>query len=172
MFAPAPYPPRDAENLMRIITGVMMAYGITRSYDAHDGHGLAMTSLGLGIVVLTGVVPRRLRYDVQERWLVIQRAIGSRTRRFPVREATVTTVTPVFGRRLRGGYGQSGWPTDPNLPLPRDGIYRVDGKPAEVYASANGPGLLLESPTFRVFVTPADLEGMRAALERGGATLA
>ena len=61
---------------------------------------------------------------------------------------------------------------DLDRPRPRDGLYRLDGKPAEVYASTGGPGLLLEAPTFRVFVTPADLDGMRAALEQAGATLA
>jgi hypothetical protein len=172
MFEPAKIPPPDGAAFWPIVTALALGFAMTRSYAAHDQATLVTESLALGLVVLTLIVPRRLDYDVQDDWLVIRRTIGLQTRRFPVREATVTTVTPVWGQRLRGGFGRRGWPTDPESPRARDGVYRVDGKPAEVVASTNGPGLLIDAPTLRVFVTPADLDGMRAALEQAGATVA
>jgi hypothetical protein len=171
MFEPAKTPPSEGARLWLIVMVLALGLTMTRSYAVHDRTSLALESFGLGFLVLTMLVPRRLDYGVQDSWLVVHRTLGLPTKRLPIREATVTTVTPVWGPRVRPPFRRSLW-QDVDHPRARDGWYRVDGKETQVYASINGPGLLIEAPTFRVFVTPADLDAMRAALEQGGATLA
>jgi hypothetical protein len=171
MFQPAKLPPQPGAAFWNVVLVLAFGWAVTRSYAAHDRVSLAMESFGLGFFFLVLLVPKRLEYDVQDHWLVIRRTLGLPTKRLPIRDATVTIVTPVWGPRVRPPFGRDLW-QDFDRPRARDGGYRVDGKETQVYASTNGPGLLIERPEFRVFVTPEDLDGMRAALEEAGAVLA
>jgi hypothetical protein len=116
-----------------------------------------LVGMGLPLVALA---PRTLAYEVRDRSLVVKKLSGAKS--FALAGTRVTTTTPAWGMRL--------WGT--GMPGYRAGWYRIDGKATRVYTTGRGPGLLIEGASLRVFVTPADLDGMRAALEREGAELA
>lgn len=131
-----------------------------RSFSSFAGWlalDLAVLLVGGGaLFVLFVFAPARLRYIVRPGELEI-RSLGKPVR-VPLKGAKVRRHRPLLGGRLSG------------LVLPGYivGSFTYDHAATSVYASAHEEGVLLEAEG-RVFLTPADIEGMLAALGQGGA---
>jgi len=104
------------------------------------------------------VAPARLRYRVVPGELRIARLGKSVC--MPLAGARVRRHRPLLGERMSG------------LVLPGYvvGSHQFDSAPTSVFASVKDEGVLIEGEG-RVFVTPADIDGLLGALETAGATL-
>jgi hypothetical protein len=118
----------------------------------------SMLVLGIGVLAWMFVLaPARLRYRVRPGELEISTA-GKPTR-LPLAGARVRRHRPLLGERLSG------------IALPGYfvGSYQLDSAATSVFASTKDEGVLYEGEG-RVFLTPADIDGLLAALEAAGAT--
>jgi hypothetical protein len=115
--------------------------------------------VGTGLLIWMFVVaPARLRYRVRPGELEISTA-GKPTR-LPLAGAKVRRHRPLLGERLSGIV----------LPGYLVGSYQFDSAATSVFASTKDEGVLYEGEG-RVFLTPADIDGLLGALEAAGATL-
>ncbi|MCU0293766.1 MAG: hypothetical protein MUF10_17580 [Thermoanaerobaculaceae bacterium] len=115
--------------------------------------------LGTGALLTAFVIgPARLRYRV----LPGELEVTSLGKPFRVRlaGAKVRRHRPLLGERMSGIV----------LPGYIVGSFQYDSAPTTVLASAKEEGVLYEGEG-RVFLTPADIDGLLAALEAAGATL-
>lgn len=115
--------------------------------------------VGTGALLTTFVIgPARLRYRVLPGELEI--ASLGKPFRVPLAGARVRRHRPLLGERMSGIV----------LPGYIVGSFQYDSAPTTVLASAKEEGVLYEGEG-RVFMTPADIDGLLAALEAAGATL-
>jgi hypothetical protein len=120
---------------------------------------LVMLVLGSGLLAWMFVfAPARLRYRVRPGELEIS-TVGKPTR-LPLAGAKVRRHRPLLGERMSGIV----------LPGYIVGSHQFDRAATSVFASTKDEGVLYEGEG-RVFLTPADIDGLLGALEAAGATL-
>jgi hypothetical protein len=117
---------------------------------------LLILLVGTGALLTTFVIgPSRLRYPGE-----LEITSLGKSFRVPLAGAKVRRHRPLLGGRMSGVV----------LPGYIIGSFQYDSAPTTVFASAKDEGVLYEGEG-RVFLTPADIDGLLAALEAAGATL-
>jgi hypothetical protein len=162
MVAPLVLTPVDREGFIAAVRngrpGVFQVERSTKSPALPVLLRLGTFLLLAGIALAAFVVaPRRLRYRVSSGALEIQTFRSRRS--IPVAGCKVRAHKPLTGERLSGI----------TLPGYVVGSFSFDHQPTGVYASHKDDGVLIETDE-RIFINPADREGMLAALVEAGAT--
>ncbi|GBF03995.1 hypothetical protein DAERI_010167 [Deinococcus aerius] len=158
--------PAEAPLILRLLVGsvplVLVGVAMLALRDA-PAVGLLVGVLGLLLLGLFQLAPRRLAYTLTPDALVVTRLLGR-------------TVLPYAGMRARRTAGHLGWRTlGTGLPGYLTGHFTFGPDfTNHVLAASSRPdgGVIVESGGRAYFLTPADPEGLLRVLERRGVQVA